>query len=77
MKFSYNKLWKLLIDKQMIKKDLAAKAKISPTTMSTMSKGGTVSLETLGRICNVLICNIGDIIDIILDDTPKDGGGGN
>lgn len=68
MKFSYNKLWKLLIDYKMIKKDLAKKAKISPTTMSTMGKGGAVSLETLGRICIVLKCNIGDIVDVVLED---------
>lgn len=65
MRFSYDKLWKLLIDKKMIKKDLASEAKISPTTMATMGKGGAVSLETLGRICIVLDCNIGDIVEII------------
>jgi len=64
MFFSYNGLWKLLIDKGMLKKDLAAAAKISPTTMSTMGKGGSVSLETLGRICCVLNCDIGDIVNV-------------
>lgn len=67
MVFSYNKLWKLLIDKGMLKKDLAAKAKISPTTMSTMGKGGSVSLETLGRICHVLDCDIGDVVNVLFD----------
>ena len=65
MRFSYDKLWKLLIDKKMIKKDLASEAKISPTTMATRGKGVAVSLETLGRICIVLDCNIGDIVEII------------
>jgi DNA-binding Xre family transcriptional regulator len=67
MTFSYNKLWKLLIDHKMIKKDLMDKAKINATTMSNMSKGKSVSLETLGRICKELNCNIGDIVDYIND----------
>ena len=64
MTLSYNKLWKLLIDNKLKKKDLAVKAKLSPSTLATMSKGGSVSLETLGRICKVLNCNIGDIVDV-------------
>ena len=64
MSFSFNKLWKLLIDNKLNKKDLAVKAKLSPSTLATMSKGGSVSLETLGRICKVLNCNIGDIVDV-------------
>ena len=67
MSFSYNKLWKLLIDYKMMKKDLMDKAKINATTMSNMGKGKPVSLETLGRICKVLNCNIGDIVDFIND----------
>lgn len=73
MKFSYNKLWKLLIDNNMLKKDLSKKALLSPTTMSAMSKGKGVSLETLGRICVVLNCNIGDIVDVILDNSTTKG----
>lgn len=64
MSFSFNKLQKLLIDNKLKKKDLAVKAKLSPSTLATMSKGGSVSLETLGRICKVLNCNIGDIVDV-------------
>lgn len=67
MLFSYNKLWKLLIDHSMIKKDLMEKARINATTMSNMGKGKPVSLETLGRICKVLKCNIGDIVDVVND----------
>jgi len=63
--FSYNKLWKLLIDHKMLKKDLAEKANINATTMANMGKGKAVSLETLGRICLVLDCNIGDIVDLV------------
>jgi len=68
MKYSYNKLWKLLIDHQMIKKDLAEKAHINATTMSNMGKGKAVSLETLGNICKVFNCNIGDIVEVIFEE---------
>ena len=69
MGFSYNKLWKILIDKGMMKKDLAAKANITSTTMAKMGKDLPVSMESLGRICVALKCNIGDIVDVIIDDT--------
>lgn len=68
MSFSYNKLWKLLIDHKMLKKDLMEKANINATTMSNMGKGKGVSLETLGRICNVMNCNIGDIVEYIKEE---------
>lgn len=67
MSFSYTKLWKLLIDNKMLKKDLMIIANINATTMSNMGKGKSVSLETLGRICKELSCNIGDIVDYIGD----------
>ncbi|MBR2398372.1 MAG: helix-turn-helix transcriptional regulator [Alistipes sp.] len=65
MPISYNKLWKLLIDKSMMKKDLMAEAKISPSTMAKMGKNEPVSMEVLIRICQVLKCDIGDIVEII------------
>ena len=64
MKYSYNKLWKLLIDKKMIKKDLMTEASITSSTMAKMGKELPVSLEVLGRICKTLNCNIGDILEI-------------
>lgn len=67
MKFSYDKLWKLLIDHKMIKKDLLEQAKLTSNTISNMGKGQGVSLETLGRICKLLKCNIGDIVEVIDD----------
>lgn len=67
MRFSYNKLWKLLIDKNMIKKDLMEQANLTANTISAMGKGKSVTLDTLGRICKVLNCNIGDIVDVIFD----------
>ena len=66
MSISYNKLWKLLIDKGMMKKDLMAATNITASTMAKMGKNEPVSLEILMRICKVLNCNIGEIIDIIL-----------
>jgi len=68
MKFSYNKLWKLLIDKNMIKKDLMAKTNITSSTIAKMGKNKAVSMEVLGKICIALYCNIGDIIDVIKED---------
>ena len=64
MKYSYNKLWKLLIDKKMIKKDLMTEASITSSTMAKMGKELPVSLEVLGRICKALNCNVGDIVEI-------------
>ncbi|WP_270541820.1 helix-turn-helix domain-containing protein [Coprococcus sp. AF102-57] len=69
MKFSYNKLWKMLIDKGMMKKDLAERANITSTTMAKMGKDMPVSMEILGRICVALKCNIGDIVEVIVGDT--------
>ena len=66
MSISYNKLWKLLIDKGMMKKDLMAATNITASTMAKMGNNEPVSLEILMRICKALNCNIGEIIDIIL-----------
>ena len=62
---SYNKLWKLLIDNHMKKKDLKEMAEISSGTMAKIGKSETVSLDVLIKICKVLKCDIGDIIEII------------
>ena len=67
MTYSYNKLWKLLIDNNMMKKDLMAKANLTSNTMAKMGKNEPVSLDALARICVALKCNIGDILDIIID----------
>lgn len=63
MAFNYNKLWKLLIDRNMMKKDLMKATDITSTTIAKMGKGLPVSLEVLGRICKALDVNIGDIVD--------------
>jgi len=54
MRYSYNKLWKILIDKNMKKKDLEAAADIASSTMAKMGRGLPVSLDVLARICKVL-----------------------
>ena len=68
MQVSYKKLWKLLIDKDMKKKDLQALAGISWASITKLSKGKTVSMEVLMKICKALECNIGDIMDLILEE---------
>ncbi len=65
MHISYKRLWKLLIDKEMKKKDLCAKAGISPATVTKMGKNGHVSTEVLSKICLALNCKIGDIMENI------------
>ena len=65
MEVSYKKLWKLLIDKDMKKKDLLATADISWASVAKLSKGETVSMEVLMKIRKALDCNIGDIMDLI------------
>ena len=71
MEVSYKKLWKLLIDKDMKKKDLQANAGISWATVTKLSKGETVSMEVLMKICKILDCNIGDIMDLVSVENEK------
>lgn len=63
MNFEYKKLWKILIDRGMLKKDLKEQAKITSTTLAKMGKGEPVSMEVLGRICHALSVDIGDIVE--------------
>ena len=71
---SYKKLWKLLIDKDMLKKDLAQKAKISPTSIAKLSKNENVNTEILQKICNALICDICDIMEMVEISLDTEGG---
>lgn len=64
MEVSYNKLWKLLIDKGMTKTDLRIKTDMSTSTLAKMSKNEVVSMDIMLRICDVLECNVGDIMDV-------------
>lgn len=65
MSVSYKKLWKLLIDRDMKKKDLAEKANISSYTLSKLNRGDNVNTDTLVKICRALDCQIEDIVEII------------
>ena len=71
---SYKKLWKLLIDKDMLKKDLAQKAKISPTSIAKLSKNENVNTEILQKICNALNCDICDIMEMVEISLDSEGG---
>ena len=62
MAVSYKKLWKLLIDRDIKKKDLCAQAGISSATITKMGKGGHVTTEVLLKICTALNCNVDDIM---------------
>ena len=67
MNVSYNKLWKMLIDRNMPKADLRKKTKIAPSTFSRMNKGEIVSLEVLMRICLELNCGLDDVVEFSED----------
>ena len=71
MTICYNKLWKLLIDKDMKKKDLQAAAGISWASVTKLSKGESVSMEVLMKVCKTLECNIGDIMDLIPEEKEE------
>ena len=62
---SYNKLWKLMIDKKMNKTQLRTAAKVSSNAMAKLGRDESVSIETLEKICSVLQCDIGDITEFI------------
>ncbi len=62
---SYNKLWKLLVDKKMSKADLRRAAGVSPNTLTKLRRDEEVSMFILKKICECLDCNIGDICDFV------------
>lgn len=64
MNRSYNKLWKLMIDKKMNKTQLREAAKITSNAMAKLGKDESVPVETLEKVCRVLDCTIDDIMDI-------------
>ena len=65
MAVSYNKLWKLLVDKNMNKTDLRVKADLGTATLAKLGKNQPVSMDVMMKICGVLNCNIADVMDII------------
>lgn len=65
MEISYDKLWKLLIDKKMNKVELAKAASISTSTLAKMTKCEPVAMTVLMKICGVLNCDIGEIVSFV------------
>lgn len=68
MAISYNKLWKLLVDKKMSKADLRKQADIAPNTMTKLRRDEAVNLAILMKICKTLNCDFGNIIQYISDE---------
>jgi putative transcriptional regulator len=71
--FSYNNLWKLLIDKNMNKQDLRKRTGISSASIAKLGKGENVNTEVLLRICKALNCDISDIMEFVSDDNQVKG----
>ena len=69
MRFSYNKLFKLLIDKGIKKKELCEMAGISATSIAKLGHGGNINTEVLLKICNALNCDVGDIMEFTKNET--------
>ena len=67
MRISYNKLWKLLIDKNMNKSDLRDKSKISTASLAKLGRNENLTTAVLLKICNALDCDVSDIMEVIED----------
>lgn len=63
MQYSYNNLWKMLIDKNMSKTELRIKAGISTNMLAKMGKGEAVSMDVLAKVCMAMDCKVNDIVD--------------
>lgn len=70
MRFSYNKLFKLLIDRNIKKKQLREMSGVSATSIAKLGKGGNVNTDVLLRICVALNCEVSDIMEIVNDEEP-------
>ena len=73
MTFSYNRLWKLLIDRKMKKKDLCQLADISHVVLTRMANGGSITTDSLLKICVALSCQLDDIMELVEDDSVVQG----
>jgi len=71
MAISYNKLWKLLIDKKMSKADLRKAAGIAPNTMTRLRRDEEVTLTVLHKICSTLEVDIGDVVEFLPEDSEQ------
>ena len=72
MKISYKPLWKLLIDRNLKKKDLCEMAGISPASVTKMGKCGHVTTETLEKICLALNCRVEDILELLPEEQSEE-----
>jgi DNA-binding Xre family transcriptional regulator len=72
MAISYNKLWKLLIDKRMNKTQLCKASGVSTSTISKLGKNEQISMDSMLKICRVLDCDIGDIVEMVDVDNVAD-----
>lgn len=70
MRISYNRLWKLLIDKNMNKQKLRDASGISSASIAKLVKGNNITTDVLLKICTALCCDISDIMEIVEDDIP-------
>jgi DNA-binding Xre family transcriptional regulator len=70
---SYKKLWHLLLDKDLKKKDLITLAGVSSYTISKLNRGDNVTTDVLQRICNGLECDLPDIMELVPDEPKNDG----
>lgn len=71
MRISYNKLWKMLIDQNMNKRDLAEKSGVSTASIAKLSKGSNITTDVLLKICEAMNCRIEDILETIDDQEEK------
>ena len=71
MKVSYDRLWKLLIDKKMKRTDLITQAQISSNVVAKMGKEEPISLESIGKICALFHCSLDDILEIMSDENTE------
>ena len=71
MRISYNKLWKMLIDQNMNKRDLAEKSGVSTASIAKLSKGANITTDVLLKICEAMNCHIEDIPETIDDQEEK------
>ena len=67
MRISYNKLWKMLIDQNMNKRDLAEKSGVSTASIANLRKGATITMDVLLKICEAMNCRMEDIMETVKD----------
>ena len=73
MSLSYKKLWKQLIDRDMTRTDLRQATGISSSTFARLSRGDYVASSVIDRICQELNCDVGDVMEVVLDKPAKKG----